>query len=71
MTFEVDKPPIVVDAHAYEGARVKRDYIAFHLAHEDCRERMLRGETSLVWPPGTWAMGQHFGQRASPLSTAA
>ena len=54
-----------------EAADVKREYIAFHLAYQDCRERMIRGEIDLLWPPGTWAMVQHFGQRASPVATAA
>ncbi|MBO6938164.1 MAG: hypothetical protein JJ863_24565 [Deltaproteobacteria bacterium] len=54
-----------------EASTVKREYIAFHRAYQHCRERMLRGETDLRWPPGTWAMVQHFGQRASPLSTVA
>ena len=54
-----------------EAARVKREYIAFHRAYQDCRRRMLHGETDVLWPPGTWAMVQHFGQRAQPLSNAA
>ncbi|MBO6935111.1 MAG: hypothetical protein JJ863_09045 [Deltaproteobacteria bacterium] len=54
-----------------EAADVKREYIAFHRAYQDCRRRLLRGETDLRWPPGTWAMVQHFGQRSSPMATAA
>jgi len=54
-----------------EAACVKREYIAFHRAYQDCRRRMKQGETGVLWPPGTWAMVQHFGQRASPLATAA
>ncbi len=54
-----------------EAATVKREYIAFHLAYQDCRQRMLRGETDVLWPPGTWAMVRRFGQRASPVATAA
>jgi len=54
-----------------EAARVKRDYIDFHRAYQDCRRRMLEGETDVLWPPGTWAMVQHFGQRSAPLANAA
>jgi len=54
-----------------EAATVKREYIGFHLAYQDCRQRILRGETDVRWPPGTWAMVQHFGQRSSPMATAA
>ena len=54
-----------------EAADVKREYIAFHIAYQDCRERLLRGESDLLWPPGTWVMVQHFGQRSWPLATAA
>jgi hypothetical protein len=54
-----------------EAATVMREYIAFHLVYQDCRRRMLRGETDLRWPPGTWAMVQHFGQPSSPMATAA
>jgi len=54
-----------------DAANVKREYITFHRAYQDCRERMIRGETEVLWPPGTWAMVQHFGQRAGPLSTTA
>jgi len=54
-----------------EAARVKREYVAFHRAYQRCRERMLRGKPDVLWPPGTWAMVQHFGQRAGPLVTAA
>jgi len=56
---------------AEEAATVKREYIAFHLAYQDCRQRLMRGETDVLWPAGTWAMVQHFGQRAGPLPTAA
>lgn len=52
-----------------EAANVKREYIAFHFAYQECRRRMLRGETDVRWPPGTWAMVQHFGQRSSPSPT--
>jgi len=54
-----------------DAANVKREDITFHRAYQDCRERMFRGETEVLWPPGTWAMVQHFGQRAGPLSTTA
>jgi len=54
-----------------EEARVKRAYIAFHLAYQECRQRMLSGAPDVGWPPGTWAMVRHFGQRSSPLPTAA
>lgn len=56
---------------AEDAARVKREYVAFHRAYQDCRQRMLDGNTGMLWPPGTWAMVQHFGQRAGPLATAA
>ena len=56
---------------AAEAARVKREYIQFHRAYQACRSRMLKGETDIRWPPGTWAMVQHFGQRSSPLASAA
>ena len=52
-----------------EEARVKRAYIAFHLAYHECRQRTLRGDPDVRWPPGTWAMVRHFGQRSSPLPT--
>ena len=56
---------------AEEAATAKREYIAFHLAYQACRQRLMRGETDVLWPAGTWAMVQHFGQRAGPLPTAA
>ena len=52
-----------------EEAQVKRSYIAFHLAYQEYRQRMLRGDPDVRWPPGTWAMVRHFGQRSSPLPT--
>ena len=54
-----------------DAMRVKGDYIAFHVAYQDSRLRMLRGEVDVRWPPGTWAMVRHFGQRGSPMATAA
>ena len=54
-----------------EAIVVKQEYVAWQLRYDECRERMLRGETGILWPPGTWAMVQFFGQRAEPLATAA
>lgn len=54
-----------------EAVELKREYIAFHLAYQACRQRMIRGQTDVLWPPGTWAMVRYFGQRASPAATAA
>ena len=54
-----------------EAIAIKQDYVAWQLRYDDCRERLLRGETNILWPPGTWAMVQFFGQRAEPLANAA
>lgn len=54
-----------------EAIGVKQAYVAWQLRYDDCRERSLRGETNILWPPGTWAMVQFFGQHTEPLATAA
>jgi len=46
-----------------EAIQVKREFIAWQVRYEDCRERFLRGE-AVLWPAGTWAMVQFFGQSA-------
>ncbi|MFK8003451.1 MAG: transposase [Polyangiales bacterium] len=48
-----------------EAIAVKREFLAWQARYDDCRERFLRGE-SVVWPAGTWAMVQSFGQVAEP-----
>ena len=55
-----------------EAIEVKRAYVAWQLCYDECRQRLLRGETNILWPPGTWAMVQFFGhQAAEPLAIAA
>lgn len=48
-----------------EAIAVKRRFLAWQVRYDDCRERFLRGE-SVIWPAGTWAMVQLFGQVAEP-----
>ena len=48
-----------------EAIQVKREFIACQERYDDCRERFLRGE-NVIWPAGTWAMVQFFGQTAEP-----
>ena len=45
---------------------VKREFVAWQDRYDDCRARFLAGEC-VVWPAGTWAMVQFFGQVAEAL----
>ncbi len=53
----------VVGLTQEEAIRVKVQFLAWQARYDDCRERYLRGET-VIWPAGTWAMVEHFGQVA-------
>ena len=46
-----------------ETIQVKQEFLAWQRRYDDCRERFLRGE-NVIWPAGTWAMVEHFGQTA-------
>ncbi|MEM6956636.1 MAG: hypothetical protein AAF645_13160 [Myxococcota bacterium] len=52
-----------------ERIKAKQRYKAWQEAYDECRRRFLEGEPNLLWPAGTWAMVEYFGQKAdSPLS---
>lgn len=38
------------------------DWINWNLSYDACRKRLLKRETNITWPYGTWAMARHFGQ---------
>ncbi|MFT5359258.1 MAG: putative transposase, partial [Polyangiales bacterium] len=46
-----------------ETIAVKRAFLQWQARYDECRERFLRGEF-VIWPAGTWAMVQFFGQVA-------
>lgn len=50
---------------AEETIAVKRGFLAWQARYDDCRKRFLGGEP-VIWPAGTWAMVQLFGQVAEP-----
>ena len=49
-----------------DAVAVKRQFLQWQARYDECRERFLRGE-AVIWPAGTWAMVQFFGQVAEPL----
>ena len=46
-----------------ETIAVKQEFVAWQCRYDECRERFLRGE-DVIWPAGTWAMVQLYGQKA-------
>ncbi|MEM7609978.1 MAG: hypothetical protein AAF411_31920, partial [Myxococcota bacterium] len=47
-----------------ERIKAKQRYKAWQAAYDECRRRFLAGEQGILWPAGTWAMVEHFGQKA-------
>jgi hypothetical protein len=47
-----------------EAIHVKMEFIAWQELYDGCRECFLRG-AHVIWPAGTWAMVQFFGQSAA------
>lgn len=49
-----------------QAIAVKREFVEWQRRYDDCRERFLRGE-SVIWPAGTWAMVQLYGQQVEAV----